>query len=153
MSEKQQRRKIRNKINNPLLQMKIGLYCIILSLIFSFSVLTILFLKFRELIGLILDLTDAQDTLGDIISTYWSDTQIWVIFALMTYIISTIIICILYTHRLIGPTIAFRRHIEKLIDGDYDAHTQVRRGDAFNELAEVLNALSKKLKTASVPKE
>ena len=44
-----------------------------------------------------------------------------------------------------GPTVAFRRHIQALRQGDFDSRVRLRRGDAFNEVADELNALSEDL--------
>ena len=49
---------------------------------------------------------------------------------------------IYFTHKMVGPTVAFRRHIAALKEGRYDAKIKLRRGDAFNEVASALNELS-----------
>ncbi|MCX6127084.1 MAG: hypothetical protein NTV34_20365, partial [Proteobacteria bacterium] len=61
------------------------------------------------------------------------------------YIGLSAMISIKLTHSLIGPTVAFRRHIKMIADGKYDYKTVLRSGDAFREVAEDLNALSDEL--------
>jgi len=47
----------------------------------------------------------------------------------------------------VGPTVAFRRHLRALAAGDYSARTYLRPHDAFQEVADELNALSRALET------
>lgn len=58
-------------------------------------------------------------------------------------------VCIFFwfvvSHRIFGPTIPFRRHIQSLIDGDYTVRVQLRKRDEFQDLAEALNQLTNKL--------
>ena len=48
------------------------------------------------------------------------------------------------THRMIGPTIAFKRHVDNLLKGDFDSRVRLRTSDAFQDLASRLNELAVK---------
>jgi hypothetical protein len=52
------------------------------------------------------------------------------------------IVAVIFTHKLIGPTIAFRRHIRMIAEGKFQYRTKLRKGDAFQEVASDLNKLS-----------
>jgi hypothetical protein len=51
-----------------------------------------------------------------------------------------------YTHRMVGPTVAFRRVLAALKRGDYDSRLVLRsREPVFDEVARELNGLAEKL--------
>jgi signal transduction histidine kinase len=61
---------------------------------------------------------------------------------LIFYVLTNMGVTIIFTHKLVGPTVAFRRHIRMLTEGRYDYRTTLRKGDAFQEVADDLNHLS-----------
>ena len=63
------------------------------------------------------------------------------------YILLLAIVCVSYTHKLIGPFQPFNRHIDSLIAGDYDARVAIRKGDPdlLQDYADKLNVLADKL--------
>ena len=136
------KRRVRNFVLQPLLQVKIGLYSIVLSLLFAAALAWIVYYNFAGLVNSVVLLTDAEDEVRDLFMDYWRGTQLWVYLSFFIYLAATVTLSILYTHRLVGPTIAFRRHIRLLREGRYNARTYLRRGDAFAEVAEELNRLS-----------
>jgi hypothetical protein len=52
---------------------------------------------------------------------------------------------LVWCHRLIGPVVAFRRMLASLLAGDPSVRVRLRRGSAFNELADDLNALAERM--------
>lgn len=139
------KRSIKNYFLQPLLQVKLGMYCIILSVVFSAALGLILYTNFADLIESVVLMTDLEDDVRDLFMTYWKSTQVWIYLVFIVYLVSTISVSVIYTHRLIGPTIAFKRHVRSLIDGRFNARTYLRKGDAFMELGDELNTLSEKL--------
>jgi signal transduction histidine kinase len=69
----------------------------------------------------------------------------WLAVILLSYLALIVTISIVFTHRLIGPTIAFRRHIRALTEGKYQSRVVLRKGDAFIEVADDLNKLAETL--------
>lgn len=65
----------------------------------------------------------------------------------VAYVSAVMIACLAYSHRLLGPVVAFRRHLEALKNGDYGARIQLRKGDPFTDVAEDLNDLTTILRT------
>ncbi len=53
---------------------------------------------------------------------------------------------IYFTHKMVGPTVAFRRQINALKSGNYRSKVYLRQGDAFGEVAVELNELADELK-------
>src|SRR5690606_825027 len=75
---------------------------------------------------------------------------IYIYLAFFVYLAATIGTSVLFTHKLVGPTIAFRRHIRSIADGRYNARTYLRKGDAFLAVADELNSLSEVMQRAAV---
>ena len=143
MSKRQ--RRWRNYFLQPLLQVKLGLYSIILSLLFTIVFTTVLILSFKRLFDLILELTDLREEVIEIINGHLMDIGGWLILILFMYLAASVVLSVLFTHRLIGPTIAFRRHVRALAEGAYNSRVTLRKSDAFAEVAEELNNLAEVL--------
>ena len=58
-----------------------------------------------------------------------------------------------YAHRMIGPVVAFRRHIEALKNGDYGSRVRLRKGDAFRDMSDDLNELAELLQRENKQRE
>lgn len=136
------KRRVGNMLLQPGIQTKMGIYGIFLSLAFAISAVAILWLNFNELINTILELTDAREDMEDILKSYLMDTQIWIFTAFFVYILATIGVSVWFTHRMVGPTVAFKRHLNELAKGNYRIRTNLRDGDAFVDVAGALNNLS-----------
>lgn len=140
-----QRPRRKQVLLQPLLQTKLGLYSMLLSLAFSAAVLGVLhaqWTRFRSW----LEMTTKVDALIDTeLATQSGGTLVWLAVLILIFFVGNVMISVLATHRLVGPTIAFRRHIKALTEGDYSAQTTLRNNDAFREVAEDLNKLSAKL--------
>jgi len=136
------KRRVRNFMLQPLLQVKLGLYAIILSLFFAVALAAILYYNFAGLVNSVVLLTDAEEEVRDLFVDYWRGTQLWIYLVFFVYLGATVLVSVLYTHRLVGPTIAFRRHIRSISEGKYFVRTFLRKGDAFLEVADELNRLS-----------
>lgn len=54
---------------------------------------------------------------------------------------------VVFSHRIFGPTVPIRRHIQNLRAGDYSSRIHLRNGDEFRDLAEELNQLAEALAT------
>jgi signal transduction histidine kinase len=130
----------------PFLQVRIGLYNVVLSLIFCIIVGGYLYFKLMEFGEVVQTLTESDDTINELVRSYLISvgtvaTSIGALFVLLSLGMS-----IYFTHKMVGPTIAFRRQINALKSGNYTAKISLRKGDAFNEVAQELNELADELK-------
>jgi hypothetical protein len=146
-----QKRLVRNYLLQPLLQVKLGLYAILISILFTLTVGAILYVNFSGLANAIFLLTDAEAEVREILLEYWRGTRLAILGSFFIYFTATVVVSVLYTHKLVGPTVAFRRHIRLLREGGYHARTFLRKGDAFREVAEELNQLSEVLEKSQNP--
>jgi hypothetical protein len=135
-------RSLKNYVLQPLLQVKLGLYSILLSMFFALAVSGILYLNLSKISAVVLQLTLVEDEVRDLLNQYLDPAKLQTILLMLLYIVVNIVVTVLYTHKLIGPTIAFRRHIRMIAEGQYQHRTTLRKGDAFQEVADDLNSLS-----------
>jgi signal transduction histidine kinase len=76
-----------------------------------------------------------------------ADFLVTVIAIGLLYVLALSFLTLIWCHRFVGPVIAFRRMLAALLAGDASARVQLRRGSAFAELAEDLNALAERIAT------
>ncbi|WP_141734537.1 hypothetical protein [Oligoflexus tunisiensis] len=136
------KRKLSNFMLQPLLQIRLGLYSILLSLAFCLALVAIFYVNFNKFYDLVLELTDLREEVTDILKSYVRGLIGWVAIGTTIYFFITVAVSIFFTHRLVGPTYAFRRHIRELKNGNYGSRVVLRKGDAFQEVAEDLNDLA-----------
>jgi hypothetical protein len=135
-------RSIKNFALQPLLQVRLGLYSILLSMFFAIAIAGVLYLNLAKFSAVILQLTGVEEEVRDLLDQYMGPTKVQTVVLLVLYVFVNMVVTIVFTHKLIGPTVAFRRHIRMLKDGKYDYRTTLRKGDAFKEVADDLNNLS-----------
>ncbi|NRA65482.1 MAG: hypothetical protein HRU19_13425 [Pseudobacteriovorax sp.] len=136
------KRRLANYLLEPFIQVKLGLYAILLALIFCFGMIWLVYETFHRFYDLILELTDLREEVTTILNSFMGDMLFWSSVGTSVYFILTVAMSIFYTHRLIGPTYAFRRHVKELTRGNYKSRVCLRKSDAFAELAEDLNDLA-----------
>ena len=138
-------RLLKNWLLQPLLQIRLGIYSIILAAIFSLAIGFILYFSLGDFSEIVLALTDSESEVMALFESYLASTRWWIAIIVTGYFITTLSVSIVFTHRLVGPTVAFRNHIVKLRDGDYEGRITLRKGDAFWEVADELNKLTEVL--------
>jgi methyl-accepting chemotaxis protein len=144
------KRRLSNILIEPLLQTQIGLYSIGLSLLFAELVSVILYQNLGSLFDVFFKLSeDGSIALHDMTAAYLDNIKIWIYISFVMYVLGTIAISIIYTHRLIGPTVAFRRHLDAIEAGNFSYRTILRKSDAFQEVAKRLNEVSEMLEVKS----
>ena len=139
------KRSLKNYLLLPVLQSKLGLYCVLASLVFTASVLVYGYTSLYGLYEIIVELTDVSEELSQVIEAKISGFLTFCAILGVFYVVSTILLSVYYTHRFVGPTIAFRRHINSLRKNEYGSRVVLRKSDAFSELAEELNMLASEL--------
>ncbi|MFW7378594.1 MAG: hypothetical protein ACOH5I_07305 [Oligoflexus sp.] len=147
MSGQQYKRKLSNYLLQPLVQVKLGLYAIVLALGFCLGMIGVFYVNFYRFYDMILELTDLRDEVTLILDSYIQGIFAWVVVGTLIYFVLTVLMSVFYTHRLVGPTYAFRRHIQELSKGNYRSRVCLRKTDSFSEVAEDLNQLAEFLET------
>lgn len=142
VSKGRRNRRLRNLVLMPAFQIRMGLYAIGLGAAFGVGATYLFYKKFEKTYRVILELTDAKEEVTQIVMRDFQ-AVVWQLGAcLVAYLIANVAISIFVTHRMVGPTYAFRRHIRHMIHGRYEARVRLRNGDAFREVAKELNELA-----------
>lgn len=144
-------RSFRNLLIDPFVQVRLGLYSILLALIFSAAVAYILYVHLSKFAIIVMALTDVEEEIKALFITYIADTRWWLVLAIICFLLVNVGISIFYTHKLVGPTVAFSRQLKHLISGNYSARVRLRHGDAFTDIADLLNKLAEKLEGEKRP--
>ena len=139
------KRKFRNFLLKPAAQVRIGIWSIWLALIFAGSFIWFLYLSLSTLYDLVLELTDLRLEVGVILEERMTELTWFLGVYLIIYLLASVVVSVYFTHRLVGPTYAFRRHIRSLIQGRYDSRVRLRDRDEFQEVAGDLNELAEAL--------
>jgi methyl-accepting chemotaxis protein len=134
----------------PVLQIKLALYSLLLSFTFCGTILGLLYAQWSRF-RTWLSWTGASQRVDSEIARLSTETIIYMVITLVVFLVFSVAVTVLASHRLVGPTVAFRRHIKSLTAGDYSAKTVLRDYDAFPEVAEALNALSLALRERHEP--
>lgn len=135
-------RSARNLLLQPNLQIRLGIIYLVVAAFFCAVTLTLVYSNLEHFYKLVLDLTGLESEVSDILNGYIESLSWAIVGLLLLYLTITMFLSIYYTHRLVGPTIAFRRHIRALIAGNYDSRVNLRKNDAFTEVADDLNELA-----------
>lgn len=62
------------------------------------------------------------------------------------YVIAVLGVAVGYVHRMLGPIVAFERHLRSLLRGEYSSRLSLRSGDhLYSHMAEQLNDLASRL--------
>jgi Tfp pilus assembly protein PilV len=77
---------------------------------------------------------------GEIQSTLVWGQLLFGFFAFMMWLV--------YSHRIFGPMVALRRHVQNLLAGNYGEKVVLRKFDEFRPLADELNSLADRLKNS-----
>ncbi len=143
--ERDSRRKVRNFLLRRNLQLKLPASILIVTLLY----LALMAVFIQQGYGLLYEVVLEQGQLDPDVTQAVRDSSHYFlpiflptfgIYCCVIFVITTI-----YTHRLIGPTVAMKRHLEALIGGDYSSRVKLRKSDAFGDLAHQLNALAASL--------
>lgn len=146
---KKHQRKLVNAVWEPFLQFKLLMYMLGLTAVVAVLLGAFLYVAFGNLIGSIS--TSAGGT-----SYYEDEINMQLIYLFrycgalfVLYVILLAVVCVAYTHRLVGPFRPFTRHVEELSKGNYSHRVTLRKGDVrmLNEYAEKLNELAVHLET------
>ena len=139
------RRSARNFLLQPFLQIQLGLASLMLSFAFAGVISWLFYIHLNQFATVVIQLTDAEDAVLKLLYSSLSEMRNAVLGTIAVFLVANIFASIFFTHRMVGPTVAFRRLIRGLIDGKYGMQIKLRDGDAFVEVADELNELSSKL--------
>ncbi len=150
------KRSIRSFLLEPFKQVRIGLYLVALTLGFTVLLILLFFdvmyrqhLRTMEMLGM----SDGS-SFWDLLDNPIVLTGLMQIgFALVVFILITVVTSIVLTHRVYGPLVSIRRLVRSLAQGDFSARVRIRKRDDLHDLADELNELAESLERSSTQPE
>lgn len=139
------RRKFKNFLLKPRAQLELVLNIVVLTIFFGAASSLVIYFQLDDIFQTLLIMSRVSHEASESFVNDWNTTLLWLSLFTVFYILSTISICILHSHRMIGPTVAFKRQIEALLAKNYKTRIKLRDGDYFQDLAECFNRLAEQL--------
>ncbi len=136
------RRKPWNLLLRPSLQLKLPLYMLLLTLAFVSTLAFHSYLTFGRVFEVAIQETLQPEFYRHVIAAQTRDFGVTLAALAFGYSVVVLVLCVAWAHRMIGPEIPIRRHIEALKNGDYGSRIHLRKQDAFGDVAEDLNELA-----------
>ncbi len=128
----------------PFAQLKLPVYLLILTLAFGALFTWQSTTAYERLYGLVI--SSMPDSHRVMLRDQTHDFAIVSAAILAGYTLFVLGICLAYTHGLLGPLVAVRRHVRALKDGQYGSRVELRKSDtAYLEVARDLNDLAQSL--------
>ncbi len=141
----QTRRRFKSLLIKPELQLRLPVYLLVVTVIFACASWIVLHIAFDGLYGFVFEQGNIGEQVGDVLRHHIRIVVTVSTLLIVMYVLLTIGLSIAYLHKLIGPSIAFKRHIRALNDGNYSSRILLRQNDAFGEMANELNDLAETL--------
>lgn len=138
------RRRARNSLIEPRLQLALPALLVVVTAVFGAGQLYQSYLAFGRFYAAI-EGTLASDAHHRLLLAQMNDYLTTSAVIAIFYVLVVTAIGIAYTHKMVGPMVAFRRQVQALIGGDFTARVNLRKRDAFLGLADDLNELAETL--------
>jgi sensor histidine kinase YesM len=140
------KRKWRNLLLVPREQLTVVLMIFMIGFIVISVFFALVVWKTTELIYRLAELSEVSQAIVGMVpqTTY----MLWASYFLILLIFATssLLIGLVITHRYLGPTVAIRAHLRRLIEGNLETNLSLRKGDVLQEIANDLNELTRKLR-------
>jgi methyl-accepting chemotaxis protein len=129
----------------PVIQLKIAAYNALVAAIFSLAMALLFYKNLNTFAETFIEHTQADDATIAQVYHHIEGVRIWALLTLIGYVGISIAVSLKITQQMVGSTVGFRRHIRALANGDLSKRIAVKRGDAFQDVAEELNYLTDSL--------
>ena len=119
------------------------------SVLYSGVLAFVLITGMSEFVQLVLNLGKFDGEVQEVFLENWNNTKWILICFLAAYVVGVGALTIIYTHRLAGPMVAFKKHIDELKAKNFSSRVSLRKSDQFQELALKLNELAETMEADS----
>ncbi len=142
------KRTVTGMMFQPVIQLRIAAYNALAAAMFSL-VLSFLFYKNLEMFAnTFIDTSQADDATIAQVYHHIEGVRIWALLVLVGYVAVSIAVSLRVTQQMVGSTVGFRKHVRSMANGDLSKRISVKKGDAFQDVAEELNHLTDSLAKA-----
>ncbi len=143
------RRKTVNLLQQPAVQLKLPLYVLAITIGLALAIGAQGYVAYDRIIGLMV--AQQPEPVATLLSGQTRDFITISAAITVAYALLVLVVSVVYVHRMVGPMVAFRRHLEALKNGDYGSRVNLRKNDAFMELQDDLNELAEILAEGGKP--
>jgi len=134
-------RKVSSLLINPRSQLR---FAVPFALIILIQIISINYLIYQLSTSVSPMAATEQETLSWAVNAIYISTEYGLISSIAVGLFA-ILVWLLYSHRVFGPMVAFKRMVLDLKEGNYKSRVALRKNDEFFELAESLNELAETL--------
>ena len=128
------------RLLRPAVQLRLPLYLLGISLFFVAAMAAVAYAGLMQPIGFVV--AELPQSLAATLALVLRDFATVASAATLAYVLVVLLVSVVYMKRLVGPVVAFHRHVEALKNGDYHSRVQLRDKDCFEDLAQDLNELA-----------
>lgn len=142
VTSKGRRGGVKSMFVEPYLQVKLGLMFIVVNLVFSVLILGVMGWFVWDVFGAMstyFELTKQEA------SPMFDKLQVpifIVVFLVIGFVITTLLISASYTHKIYGPLVSINRHLDELLEKKKPSPLVLREGDQLQDLVQKLNQLN-----------
>lgn len=128
-------------IVEPYMQVKLGLFILILNLVFACSIATVFYYYVTDIfdaLSLYFKLDEAESLVT------WEKLRLPLLVCgslLIIFLALTLFVTARYTHQIYGPLVSINKFLDNALAGKKPELLKLRSSDQLNELAEKINAL------------
>jgi hypothetical protein len=141
------KRSLRNLLINGEAQSNLFYWFLALSAFFAITLGVVIFLGMEDFFSQVMAASQLEEELGKSFIENWNQTKYLLLGFLIVYVSGVGALTITYTHRLVGPMVSFKKHLDELIKGNYSTRIHLREKDYFRDIAGKLNELAEKLES------
>lgn len=145
MAEKQNRRSKLGVLIDPQHQLRFSFYLIGGGVTALMLICLYLLINLERTIQDILTRGQVETVVSEALIDQVGQAELQVTVVSLLLMALAIAIGVKLSHRIYGPIVQIRKHVQRLKDGDYSSRIHLRDHDHFNELAEELNELAQSL--------
>ena len=139
------KRTVTGMMFQPVIQLRIAAYNALAAALFSLA-LSFLFYKNLEMFAnTFIDTSQADDATISQVYHHIEGVRVWALLILIGYVAVSVAVSLKVTQQMVGSTAGFRKHVRAMANGDLSKRISVKKGDAFQDVAEELNHLTDSL--------
>lgn len=148
-TETKHKRRALNALIQPFLQFKLLLWMLGSTVIVAILLAVFLYFAFNDLFNSLYTGGDSADYYSEIVDLQLVHLLRYSVVLFIMYIALLAVVCVTYTHKLLGPLAPFNRHIDTMLAGDYSTRVHLRKNDVelYQGFAEKLNELAEKIES------
>ncbi len=128
------------RLLRPAVQLRLPLYLFGISLVFVAAMAVVAYAGLMQPFSFVV--AELPPSMVASLALVLSDFGTVASAATLAYVLVVLLVLVVYMERLVGPVVAFHRHVEALKNGDYQSRVRLRERDSFADLAHDLNELA-----------